>query len=236
MPNGGPGGWTQVGGAGRAAHRSDVSDRSGWHCHSSRYPEGVFGRKEKTPAAQEVVDSASRTQEALRAQGKGAPTPKRSVQEAARKRPLVPNDRKAAREQSRSSVRDERAKMRQALDTDDEKYLPLRDKGPSRRYIRQFVDARVNVGEFLMIAALVFVILSFFQSLAVQSAVLMAFWVLIVAVIVDCILLRRSLKKKLTGKFGAPNQGDLWYGVTRALQLRRLRLPKPQVRRGQYPV
>lgn len=201
----------------------------------SRYPEEVFGRKEKTPAAPDVVDGAPRAQETLRAQGKGAPTPKRSVQEAARKRPLVPNDRKAAREQSRSTVRDERAKMRQALDTDDEKYLPLRDKGPNRRYIRQFVDARINIGEFLMIAALVFVILSFFQSIAVQSAVLMAFWILIVAVVVDCVLLRRKLKKKLTAKFGSPNQGDLWYGVTRALQLRRLRLPKPQVKRGQYP-
>ncbi len=195
----------------------------------------MFGRNREGPSAQEAVDSASRIHETQRAQGKGAPTPKRSVQEAARKRPLVPNDRKAAREQSRASVRDDRARMRQALDTDDERFLPLRDKGPNRRYLRQFVDARVNVGEFLMIAALVFVILSFFQSLAVQSAVLMAFWVLIVVVIADCILLRRKLKKKLTEKFGAPNQGDLWYGVTRALQLRRLRLPKPQVRRGQYP-
>ncbi len=157
------------------------------------------------------------------------------MQQAARKRPLVPADRKAARDKDKSSVRDDRARMRQALDTDDERYLPLRDKGPSRRFIRQFVDARVNIGEFLMIAALVFVVLSFFQSLAVQSAVLMAFWVLIVAVVVDCVLLRRKLKKKLTEKFGGPNQGDLWYGVTRALQLRRLRLPKPQVKRGQYP-
>ncbi len=202
---------------------------------ANRYPEGVFGRNKEAPTAQEVVDSASRTHETQRVQGKGAPTPKRSVQQAARKRPLVPADRKAARDKNRSSVRDDRARMRQALDTDDERYLPLRDKGPNRRFIRQFVDARINIGEFLMIAALVFVVLSFFQSLAVQSAVLMAFWVLIVAVIVDCVLLRRKLKKKLTEKFGGPNQGDLWYGVTRALQLRRLRLPKPQVKRGQYP-
>ncbi len=157
------------------------------------------------------------------------------MQQAARKRPLVPADRKAAKDKNRSAVRDDRARMRQALDTDDERYLPLRDKGPNRRFVRQFVDARINIGEFLMVAALVFVVLSFFQSLAVQSAVLLAFWVLIVAVIVDCLLLRRKLKKKLTEKFGGPNQGDLWYGVTRALQLRRLRLPKPQVKRGQYP-
>ncbi len=195
----------------------------------------MFGRNREAPTAQEVVDSTSQPQETPRQQGKGAPTPKRSVQEAARRRPLVPNDRKAAKEKSRAAMREDRLKTRRALDTDDERYLPLRDKGPNRRYIRQFVDARVNVGEFLMIAALVFVILSFFQSLVIQSAVLMAFWFLIVVVIFDCILLRRKMKQKLTEKFGAPNQGDLWYAVTRALQLRRLRLPKPQVRRGQYP-
>lgn len=195
----------------------------------------MFGRNREAPSAQETVDSASRIPEAPRSQGKGAPTPKRSVQEAARKRPLVPNDRRAAREQSRSTARDDRARTRQALDTDDERYLPLRDKGPQRRYVRQFVDARTNLGEFLMIAALVFVVLSFFQSLAVQSAVLTSFWVLILAVLLDIVLMRRKLKKRLTEKFGAPNQGDLWYATTRALQIRRLRLPKPQVRRGQYP-
>jgi Flp pilus assembly protein TadB len=195
----------------------------------------VFGRNKTVAPAQETTTSGSHAYEPQRAQGKGAPTPKRSVQEAARRRPLVPTDRKAAREQSRSTVRDERLRMRQALDTDDERFLPLRDKGPTRRYIRQFVDARVNVGEFLMIAALVFVILSFFQSAVVQSSVLLAFWVLIVVVLVDCLLLRRKLKRKLTEKFGGPNQGDLFYGITRALQFRRLRLPKPQVARGQYP-
>ena len=86
-----------------------------------------------------------------------------------------------------------------------------------------------------MLAALVFVILSFIQSLAVQSAVMLGFWVLILVVIADCFLLRRKLKTRLTEKFGGPNAGDLWYGVTRALQLRRLRLPKPLNKRGQYP-
>ncbi|THJ67107.1 DUF3043 domain-containing protein [Arthrobacter echini] len=195
----------------------------------------MFGRNREAPTAQDVIDSASPAPQAQRSQGKGAPTPKRSVQEAARRRPLVPDDRKAAREQSRSTARDERARTRLALDTDDERYLPLRDKGPQRRYVRQFVDARFNLGEFLMIAALVFVVLSFFQSLAVQGAILTAFWVLIIAVVLDVLLMRRKLRKKLTEKFGAPNQGDLWYATTRAMQIRRLRLPKPQVRRGQYP-
>nr|WP_294564852.1 DUF3043 domain-containing protein [uncultured Arthrobacter sp.] len=197
----------------------------------------MFGRKKDAPVAQDVIDRASREREdRQRSAGKGAPTPKRSVQQAARKRPLVPEDRRAARSQSRNAAAEQRLRIREALNTGEERYLPLRDKGPNRRYIRQFVDARWNLGEFLMIAALVFVVLSFIQTVEVQSAVLLGFWVLIMAVIVDCFLLRRTLKKRLTAKFGAPNAGDLWYGVTRALQLRRLRLPKPQVKRGDYPV
>ncbi len=50
--------------------------------------------------------------------------------------------------------------MRQALDTGDEKFLPLRDKGPQKRFARDYVDARFSLGEYLMFGALVFVIIS----------------------------------------------------------------------------
>lgn len=165
--------------------------------------------------------------------GKGAPTPRRKDQVAARQRPLVPNDRKAAKDANRAAMREERLKTRAALDTGDERYLPLRDKGPNRRFVRDVVDARWNVGEFVMIAAAVFVVASFIQNLTVQSFILMAFWLLIVLVIIDSIRIRFILRRRLTTKFGSPNQGDVWYGVSRALQLRRFRLPKPQVRRGE---
>ncbi|GAA2175947.1 DUF3043 domain-containing protein [Arthrobacter parietis] len=171
----------------------------------------------------------------MRTAGKGAPTPRRSVQEAARKRPLVPNDRKAAREASRLARREDQLRMRRALENGDERHLPFRDKGPARRYVRDYVDARWNVAEFLMFAALVFVFLSFIPNLTLQGYVMLTFWVIIMAVIVDCLLLRRKLKAQLTAKFGEPGRGDLWYGISRAMQIRRLRLPKPQVSRGQFP-
>ena len=196
----------------------------------------MFGRKKDAEKAQSPLATPTEGRaDAPRTSGKGAPTPKRSVQQAARRRPLVPDDRKAAREQSRQALREERLRTRHALEVDDERGLPLRDKGPQRRFIRQYVDARWNLGEFLMIAAMVFVLLSFINSLAVQSYIMIAFWALMVAVILDSVLLRRKLKRAIDAKFGAPNSGDLWYGITRALQLRRLRLPKPQVKRGQYP-
>jgi hypothetical protein len=59
--------------------------------------------------------------------------------------------------------------------------------------------------------------------------------VLIMAVIADCFILRRTLKKRLTAKFGAPNPGDLWYGVTQGAPVPAAPAPKPQVKRGEYP-
>ncbi|MCQ1950267.1 DUF3043 domain-containing protein [Arthrobacter jinronghuae] len=196
----------------------------------------MFGRKKEAPTAQETVDQAAAADQAANVRvGKGAPTPRRKDQVAARRRPLVPDDRKAAKAANRDALREERLKTRRALDTGEERYLPLRDKGPNRRFVRDVVDARWNIGEFIMIAALVFVLFSFIPSIDVQLIVMAAFWVLILLVIADSFMLRRQIRKRLTAKFGGPNPGDVWYGVSRSLQLRRFRLPKPQVRRGQYP-
>ena len=35
---------------------------------------------------------------------------------------------------------------RRGFEQGDEKYLPARDKGPVRRYVRDFVDARLSIG------------------------------------------------------------------------------------------
>jgi hypothetical protein len=192
----------------------------------------VFGRKKEAANAPETIDQPA---EANRGPGKGTPTPRRKDQEAARKRPLVPNDRKAAKESSRQAAQEERIRMRQAMDTGEERYLPLRDKGPQKRFVRDFVDARWVLGEFLIIFALIFVLLSFVRDLNVQAFILVGFWVLLGLVAVDAFILGRQLKSRLVAKFGEVERGAIWYGVMRGLQLRRMRLPKPQVKRGQYP-
>ncbi|HXF03601.1 MAG TPA: DUF3043 domain-containing protein [Arthrobacter sp.] len=192
----------------------------------------MFGRKKEASTPQETIDQAHPAQPR---DGKGAPTPRRKDQEAARRRPLVPNDRKAARDANRVAQADQRLKMREAMNTGDERYLPFRDKGPQKRFVRDFVDARWVLGEFLIVFALIFVILSFIRDLNVQAFILVGFWVLLGLVAVDAIILGRQLKKRLTAKFGEVERGAVWYGVMRGLQLRRMRLPKPQVKRGQYP-
>ena len=69
-----------------------------------------------------------------RSQGKKGPTPRRRDQEAARRRTLVPEDRKAARKAERQAMAQERMRQRAALETGDERGLPARDKGPQKRW------------------------------------------------------------------------------------------------------
>ena len=194
----------------------------------------MFGRKNQ-PAAESPGQPED--QNAAPLAGKGAPTPRRKDQEAARRRPLVPTDRKASKAAERQAAAEERARTRRALETGDERHMPWRDRGPQKRFARDVVDARFNLGEYLMFAALVFVVASFVvpQDSTAQIYILTAFWVVFLLVFADTFWLSRRLKKRLTAKFGEVERGTVWYGSMRALQFRPLRLPKPQVKRGQHP-
>lgn len=165
--------------------------------------------------------------------GKGHATPTRREREAANRRPLVPRDRKQASRMSRDQVALQRERARVGMAAGDERYLPARDKGPQKRYTRDFVDARWNIGEVLM-PLLALVILSYFFPTIAQYA-LIGVWMVIAIVVVDGIVIGFQLKRRLSAKFGSMERGIRWYAFMRAIQLRPMRLPKPQVKRGQYP-
>ena len=97
--------------------------------------------------------------------------------------------------------------------------------------------ARFTLGEYLMFGALLFVVVSLVvpTNSAQITYVLVGFWIMFLAVFVDVFILSRQLRKRLMAKFGEVERGSVWYGCMRALQFRKLRLPKPQVKRGQYP-
>lgn len=201
------------------------------------YSDFVFGRK-KTP---KDADPSAVTY-ADRPGAKNRPTPSRRDQESARKRPLVPTDRKAAAGQSREASRLARAKQRAAMLAGDESALPARDKGPVRRFIRDAVDSRWNIGEFMLPVMLVVLALTFLPAIFKSSAswaTLLVFalvYGLVVVGAVDAFLMWRRTKKKILVRFGqAPPRGSAMYAVMRAFQLRRSRLPRPQVARGGKP-
>ncbi|MDY6055427.1 DUF3043 domain-containing protein [Micrococcus sp.] len=170
-----------------------------------------------------------------RSQGKGVPTPRRKDQEAARRRTLVPEDRKAARRAEREAAAAERRRQREAMITGDERALPQRDRGPQRRWVRDFVDARTGVAEFLLPVVVLYIFLMMVPSRQVQVYLMIALYVLVAVIVVEAFLITRRVRRGLTERFGQAEPGTGFYAVMRALQFRRLRLPKPQVARGQHP-
>ena len=168
-------------------------------------------------------------------EGKGRPTPKRRDQEAANRRPLISDNRKVAKQQNKQAVAEERARMRRALDTGEEKYLPARDKGPQRRYTRDYVDARWGIGEWLIIGVLLFLALSFVPTPAMQLASTIGMLAFVFLVIFEGFWVGFQVKKRLEAKFGVMEPGTRWYAAMRGTQMRRMRLPRPQVKRGQFP-
>lgn len=142
----------------------------------------------------------------------------------------------AQRERAR---RDEvRGRQREALKNGDEKYLPAREQGPVRRFTRDYVDRRRNFAEYLLPFLVVLLVLFAVAGSISDSAstILTAFVYpfLIVGTILDEVVMVRGLKRELKARFGSDAvKGSTTYAILRSTQLRRFRLPKPQVKRGE---
>lgn len=187
----------------------------------------VFGRRRSSSTEAEAAPEVEKVG------GKGRPTPSRKEAEAARKaRMTPPKTRRAKSAQGREQVREQRAKAREAMNTGEEKYLPMRDKGQVKRYIRNWVDAHRTIGEF-MLPLFFIVFLSLFFIPAMYQFGTYAWIVIILAMTVDSIRVSRAVKAGVRERFGEDEtKGITWYALTRAWQMRRLRLPKPQVKPG----
>jgi hypothetical protein len=165
---------------------------------------------------------------------KGRPTPKRSeAQTLRRKAVTTPTHRKAASKRARESRRVDMAKQRQALAGGDERYLPARDRGPVRKFVRDYVDSRMRVAEFFLPIAVLILVMSVVQVGSLQNLSLLLWLVVIVAIVVDSFVTGLRLRGQVRTRFPDENaKGAIAYGLMRTLQMRRLRLPKPQVGRG----
>ena len=175
--------------------------------------------------------------------GKGRPTPKRKDAQAQNLRPLVPKDRDASRKAAKARMRERENAEYEAMQTGDVNHMPKAERLPWRIYIRDYVDARFNLGEFFIPVAFVILVVSIFvtykwPTLALPLMVLM--YVYLFAVIIDIAIMWRKLKKKLIEKYGeksvAKGMRSASYAWSRAIQIRRWRLPKPRyAKRGHWP-
>ncbi len=165
---------------------------------------------------------------------KGRPTPKRSEAQARRRTPVVaPANRKEAARLARQQMRDRRRLARAALASGDERHLPPRDAGPVRRYVRDFVDSRRNVGGlFLPVALLVFAS-SLVPTPALRVGGYLLWLVMFLALIADSIYVATVVRRRAAARFpGETTRGAGLYAAMRGMQIRRLRLPPPRVARG----
>ncbi|QTA31511.1 DUF3043 domain-containing protein [Streptomyces sp. CA-256286] len=192
-------------------------------------------KTEKAPTAKVTADLSQQPRDPQAP--KGRPTPKRSEAQTQRRRASsAPTDRKAATKRQREARRADLARQREALASGDERYLPVRDKGPVRRFVRDFVDSRFCIAEYFLPLAVVILILSVIQVQNIQSISLLLWMGVIILIVIDSIGLSIRLKKQLRERFpDTPKRGAVAYGLMRTLQMRRLRLPKPQVKRGERP-
>jgi hypothetical protein len=171
----------------------------------------------------------------VREGGKGRPTPTRKEAEAAaRQRAKVPRTRKEMLAAQRMSKSESSAQVRAGMKAGDEKYLLPRDKGPVRRFIRDFVDSRISFIELLIPLLIVTMVLGYSGNDTMQrfgNAILMG---TVLLVIIDMFSLRRRLRRQLAERFpDEPVKGTTYYAVTRALQMKFMRLPKAKVKVGQ---
>lgn len=167
--------------------------------------------------------------------GKGRPTPSRKEAEAAAKaRAKVPRTRKEIAAAQREGRMDSSQKMRAAMKGGDPKYLPARDRGPVKAFLRDLVDARFSFVELmipLMILTLVLGYSGNVDAARIGNAVLLGTLLLVA---VEMVMLRVRVRRELARRFpNEPTKGTTYYAMIRALQMRFMRLPKSRMKIGQ---
>jgi hypothetical protein len=194
----------------------------------------VFRRRQRASAQPAAPEAPPTHDGAAKPTGKGRPTPKRSEAERTRRaRVNPPKDRREWARQQREEARRRRQQAREGLMRGEERFLPPRDRGPVRGFLRDLVDARRNAGEFMLPGLFTVLVLSLLPWYTARVLSSWLWLVLIGAVVGDSIALAIRAKRRLRERFpDAPTRGATAYVLLRSMQVRRFRLPPPRVKPG----
>ncbi|WOQ15895.1 DUF3043 domain-containing protein [Raineyella sp. W15-4] len=186
---------------------------------------GLFSKKDDS-AKRDAGQSAPVVPEVPTAhRKKEGPTPTRKEAEAARRARVNPSLTKKERRR-RDADADRRARQEE---------MRKRDSDVGRTLMRDVVDSRFRLGEVVMPLLLVTLATSLLVGKNPQLAnyVMAAFYLIVLAVLVDITFMWRRFTKLLDERHpGHPKRGLFMYGMNRCLQIRRWRIPAPRVNRG----
>jgi hypothetical protein len=188
----------------------------------------LFRRTKQPAEASASADPTTRS-------GKGRPTPTRKEAEAAaRARARPPRTRREMAKRQRETRVESSRKVRQAMKTGDERYFMPRDQGPMRRFVRDFVDVRFSFVELMIPVMIVVLVLGYSGNARMMQTGNTILLGMLLLVVIDLVLMRFRLRRELARRFPEEStKGTTYYAVTRAMQMKFMRLPKSQVRIGQ---
>lgn len=165
---------------------------------------------------------------------KGKATPKRATAQSKVKSNAINAPKtKAEKNTDKAAVRLARANARAAFMRGEESALPARDRGPVRRFVRNYVDSQRTIGEYFLPTIMLVLVLTVIPNRNVQLfAILFMYSVMFYAIIAG-LFFTRKIKKLVNERFpDSSTKGLGMYGWLRSTQMRRLRAPAPQVSRG----
>jgi hypothetical protein len=111
--------------------------------------------------------------------------------------------------------------------------LPPKDQGPVKALARNYVDSRRRISEFYMYGLVVLLFLLFFRNTVVQTFLAPVLLLMVFVILLDGFLIGRRLKALAAERYpGQSTRGITVYAAMRAMQLRKIRVPKPRVKPG----
>ena len=193
------------------------------------------GTAQDSPGAQSPDGPADAKPARPAEAAKGRPTPKRSEAERGRRQPIT-GSRAAATPrtpETKAKTKTERSRKYEAMRRGEAWALNPRDRGPARALARDYVDSKRRISEYYMYILVILVVAVFSRNKTIESIVTPIILVLVVVILIDAQLIRRSLRRLMAQRLpGESTRGLTTYAVFRALQIRRFRLPAPRVQPG----
>ena len=196
------------------------------------------GTAQDSPGAQSPDTPAETKTRPAAESAKGRPTPKRSVAEAGRRQPITGT--RGSRAPAAPRTKEEKAKARtnrvgkyEAMRRGEAWALNPRDRGPARALARDYIDSKRRISEYYMYVLVVLLAAVFVRSKSAQAIISPLVLALVLVIVVDGLLIRRSLRRLMAERLpGESARGLTMYAVMRALQIRRFRVPSPRVGPG----